>query len=977
MNKFRFFIASMLLLFPAMIFAQMKVSGTVTDGTTSEPLPGVNIQVIGTTQGTTSDFDGKYILENVKNGSELEFSYIGYETQKITVTSSNVNVVMKEDAQALEEVVIIGYGSTTKKDATGSVAKVSAADLKNEGVPSAEQMLVGKIAGVTITPNGAPGGGGTIRIRESTSLFANQNPLIVIDGVPGGSLYNLNNNDIESFSILKDASATAIYGSRASNGVILVTTKKGKSGDIKVTYDYSHTYNTLVNKVDALSADEFKSYVNSNGTPQQIALLGTSNTDWQDEIFRNAHGLKHDLSLMGGNDKINFRVGLGYAGEDGVLKTSTFQKGNYSFNVGSKLFNDKLKINASYQIVLRKHRNANTGAISSAISFDPTQSVNVSNQKFGGYFQWLNSDGSRVAIGAPANPLALLEQSSNMYYENGGIGNIKFDLEMPYLKDLHANLVLGIENVNSHGTDYTKSNSWTTYQDLSNLNYGYSGIYSGKTRNKLLDFYLSYAKDLEKINSKLELTAGYSYQYFKNWSNSTSNLQGNPTVLPVISDSYTPFNLQSFFGRANFNILDKYLITGSFRRDGTSTFYYSNNTWIDTPSAAFAWKISEEDFLKESNVISDLKLRLGWGIVGQQDIGQPFPALPTYLYSTPTAQYQMGDVYVTTARAQAYNPLLQWENTTTYNVGLEYGLFDNKFSGVIEVFKRISADLLNKIPFPAGSSLSNEDWANIGSMENNGVEFTLNTKAINKENTTLDFGFNATYNTLEITKLTAANSSDYFISVGGITGGVGNNIQAYHVGDVPRAFYVYQQVYDTNGKPIEGVYVDRNGDGGVNSADKYYYKKPNADFTFGLNTDLKYKALDFNMFWRASLGNYMYNNIDSQHGFKYVMLNDAFPSVINNGVVNVLETEFINGGTERYFSDYYVQDASFIKFDNVSLGYTFDKFLTLSKVRLYGSVRNVATFTKYTGPDPEVFGGIDYNVYPKPRTYTIGLNVNF
>jgi iron complex outermembrane receptor protein len=976
MNKFRFFIASILLLIPAVMFSQMKVNGTVTE-VTGEPLPGVNIQIVGTTQGTTSDFDGKFQLENVQNGSILEFSYIGFVTQQVKVANATVNVVMKEDAESLDEVVVIGYGSTTKKDATGSVAKISTADLKNEGVPSAEQMLVGKVAGVTITPNGTPGGGGTIRIRESTSLFANQDPLIVIDGVPGGSLYNLNNNDIESFSILKDASATAIYGSRASNGVILVTTKKGRSGELKVTYDYSYTSNTLGKIAQPLNADQYREYVNTFGNTQQISLLGAANTDWQDLIFDNASGMKHDMSLMGGSDKINYRIGLGFAGEDGVLKTSSFQKGNYSVNLGTKFFKDKLKINASYHLTLRKHRNANTGAISSAISFDPTQSPYDNDPRFGGYFQWLTGTGARVAVGAPANPLALIEQSRNMYYENGGIGNVKFDLEMPFVKDLHANLVLGIDHRDARNEDFTNNESWTTYRDGNNTNFGYIGNHIFKNRNKLMDVYFNYNKELSKLNSKLELTAGYSYQDFKNRDWETLNLQDDPTKPIEKNENYNPLNLQSFFGRANFNLKDKYLFTASFRRDGTSRFFHSNNTWIDAPSAAFAWKINE-DFFKDSKTISDLKLRLGWGIVGQQDIpGVLFPALGTYLYGTETAQYQMGNGFVTTARAEPYNPLIKWENTTTFNVGIEYGLFENKLTGVIEVFKRLSEDLLNRIPFPAGSSLSNENWANIGNLENNGIELSLNAKAIDKENMKLNFGFNAAYNTLEITKLTASDLDTYFVKQGSITGGVGNYIQAFHVGNAPYAYRVYEQVYDINGKPIEGAYVDRNKDGVISSKDMYYYKKPNADFNFGLNTDFSFKSFDFNMFWRASLGNYIYNNIDSNNAFRYVLLNNAFPDVINNGVVDVLNTNFINGGAERYFSDYYIQDASFVKLDNLTLGYTFKEILTLSKVRIYGSARNVLTITNYSGPDPEVFGGIDYNVYPKAKTYSVGLNVNF
>lgn len=982
MNKLRLFILGILFLIPMLLIAQNTVSGTVIEKSTGDPLPGVNVKVQGTDIGTTTDFNGKYNLGEIKDKNLIEFSYVGYKTQIVSATSKTIDITLEEDSETLDQVIIIGYGSTIKKDATGSVALIKAKDLKNEGVTSPEQMLVGKIAGVVVTPSGSPGGGGTIRIRESTSLFAKQDPLVVIDGVPGGSLYDLNNNDIESFSILKDASATAIYGSRGSNGVILVTTKKGRAGELKFEYNNSFTFKSLINKVDVLSADEYRSFVNANGTTDQIALLGNANTDWQDEIFDTGKGMNHDFSMSGGSSSINFRLGIGFATEDGILKTSNFEKGTYSLNLGSRLFKNKLRINSSYRFTQRRHRNADDGAIISAIRFDPTQPTHTNNQTYGGYYQWLANDGFR-ANGAPANPLSILEQKHDIFSSNYGIGNIKFDYELPYVKGLHANLVLGIDHSSGNGLITTDSNSWGTVLPTLD-NYGYKETFESESNNKLLDFYLNYKKDFESLNGNLDFTAGYSYQDFRNSSIKRKNLQNNPNIIPDDPEiNKSPLNLQSFFSRLNFNLRGKYLFTASFRRDGTSRFYDSSETWINAPSAAFAWRISDEDFMSKYGTISNLKLRLGWGIVGQQDIPVSFPGLPTYTNGTQTAQYQLGNQYYTTSRAEPYNPLLKWESTTTYNLGIDYGILNNKIDGSIELFHRKSKDLLNKLPFPAGSSLSNEDWANIGNLKNNGIEFTINTKLIDQDDLKLNTSLNATYNTLEITKLTASNDDTYIgLEVNGYTGGVGNTAQIHTVGYAPNSFYVYQQVYDTNGKPVEGVYVDRNGDGQIDSDDKYRFKRPNSDVTLGLNTNLDYKNFDFNMFWRASIGNFVYNNIDSNLGFEYQMLNTSNTDVINNGTRNVLETGFQNGGTNRYLSDYYIQDASFLKLDNLTLGYTLDKYIKKSNVRIYASVQNVLTLTKYTGTDPETVyndadSGIDYNTYPRPRSFVFGMNVKF
>jgi len=969
MNKLRLFILGVLFLIPMLLVAQ--INGVVTEKSTGYPLPDVNVKVQGSTIGTTTDFDGNYNLSKAKIGDVIVFSYIGFNDQSITAATKTINVVMEDNAESLDEVVLIGYGSTTKKDATGSVSMIKTKDLKNEGIASPAQMLVGKIAGVVVTPSGSPGGGGTIRIRESTSLNASQDPLVVIDGVPGGSLYNLNNNDIESFTVLKDASATAIYGFRASNGVILITTKKGKTGNLKVTYNNSFTIKKLTKYIDALSASDYRNYINSNGSPEQIALLGNANTDWQDEIFDIGKGMNHDLSISGGTSRINYRFGLGFFEEDGILNTSNFEKGTYSLNLGSKFFNDKLKVTTSYRFTQLQHRNANTGAITAAVSFDPTQSVHTSNELYGGYYQWLGND-DHLVYGAAYNPVAMLRQSYDKSYVNSGIGNIKFDYELPYIKGLHANMVLGLDHSKSHGNYVGNTNSLNTV-NADGSNYGSKSKWNDKYQSKLFDFYLNYKKDIESLDGNLEFTAGYSYQNNDYTKDSKYDLQLDPSKPSKTNPTiFGEQNFQSFFGRLNFNLKNKYLFTASYRRDGSSRFYDSSNPWMNAPSAAFAWKISEETFMENSKLFNQLKLRLGWGIVGQQNIGDDFPGLPTYVTGLDNAQYLFGNGFVFTSRAEPYNPLLKWEETTTYNIGLDYVMLDNKIDGALELFYRKSDDLLNKIPFAAGSSLSNENIANIGNMENKGIEFSINTKLIDKDEFKLNTNFNIAYNTLEITKLNTVDDPGYNVEVGGITAGTGNTIQTHTIGFAPYSFYVYQQVYDDAGKPIEGIYVDRNKDGIIDSHDKYRYKRPNADVTLGLNTNLDYKQFDFNMFWRASIGNFVYNNIDSNLGYSSLILGNN--GVLNNAVSNVNETDFATSGNIK--SDYFIQDASFLKLDNLTLGYTLDK-LKKTRIRFYGSVQNVYTFTKYTGLDPEVFGGIDYNTYPRPRTFALGMNVNF
>lgn len=985
MKNFRLFLLNVILLFPIIMFGQQTIKGTVTEATGGTALPGVGVLIKGTSTGTSTDFDGNYSLDKVKAGDVLVFSYVGYKPQEVTVGSNTtINVALVESTESLDEVVIVGYGVTTVKDATGSITAVKTKDLNRGNIVSPDQMLTGKLAGVQVTSGGgAPGSGSTIRIRGGASLTATNDPLFIIDGVPVDNngisgmrnpLNTINPNDIESYTILKDASATAIYGSRASNGVIIITTKKGKGDGFKANYSANFSVNENSKTVDALTPSQFRTYVNANGLPSDIALLGTANTNWQDQIFKLGYGTNHNLSISDGNEKLNYRTSIGYTNQTGTLLTSKLERATYAVSIGSKLFDDHLKIDVNAKAALVNNRFADTGAIGNAISFDPTKPVYDSTSPYGGYFEWLQSPGGApIAIGAPKNPVALLSQRDDTSNAKRLIGNVQFDYKMHFLPELRANLNIGFDQSKSKGDDIVDNSANSTLSD--GTIFRGTNHYEQTKDNKLMDFYLDYATDLKSINSTIDVMAGYSYQNFKNSGfNNRVAASGNEN-----NDYYNESNLQSYFGRLKYTFADKYLLTLTYRRDGSSRFS-KQNRWGDFPSAALAWKIYDEPFMKDSKTFSNLKLRLSWGITGQQNLNDNYyPYIPTYLGSTATAQYQFGSTFINTFRAQPYNATLKWEQTETYNTGVDFGLFDGKINGSVDAYFRKTKDLLNFIPFPAGSSLSNADNANIGKMENKGVEVTLNSDIINTEDLKLNIGGNFTWANTKITKLTTNDDPNYEgVEVGGFNGGVGNYIQRHSVGFAPYSFFVYQQVYDANGKPIEGVYVDRNNDGQITIADKYRYKKPAADYTFGFTTNLNYKKWNFNMAWRGSIGNYVYNNIDSNLGFEFQLLNPAFPDVISNGVANVLESGFVNGGTERYLSDYYIQEASFLKLDNVTVGYDLGNVLgENTNFTISGTVQNVLTITDYKGLDPEVSGGIDYNIYPRPIVYMLGVNLNF
>ncbi|WP_052354071.1 SusC/RagA family TonB-linked outer membrane protein [Flectobacillus major] len=959
------------------VFAQNNVSGTVKDAKDGSGLPGVTVQVKGTNKGMQTNVDGKFQL-SVPSNAILVFSFIGKASQEITVGNQSViDVALEDDVKTLNEVVVIGYGSQKKKDLTGSVAAINSEDFNKGNIASPDQLVVGKVAGVQITSNGgAPGAGSTIRIRGGASLNANNDPLIVIDGVPldnsgitgsPSALSMINPNDIESMNILKDASATAIYGSRASNGVILITTKKGAKGSaLKVNFSSQASAAQSTGYINVLSADEFRTLINEKGTTAQKAVLGTANTDWQKQIYRTAISTDNNLSVTGSLQNVPFRVSVGYTDQNGILKTSNMGRTSASIGVSPTFLNNHLKVDVNLKGSSVDNTFANTGAIGAALAFDPTQPVYSGNNNYGGYWEWLNADGKPNTI-APRNPLGLLNLTSDKSTVQRSIGNIQLDYKFHFLPELRANMNVGYDISKSDGTKLVPAFAAVNYSTA-----GEKTVYTQNKTNKLFDFYLNYAKDLTALKSRVDVMAGYEYQDFLTES---TNLRTNAEGSTVLTDSpyKTQNTLVSFFGRLNYTFDQKYLLTVTVRQDGSSRFS-KDNRWGTFPSAALAWKLNEMDFLKNSNTISELKIRAGYGITGQQDIGQNFAYLPRYTASLDNAQYQLGNTFYTTLRAEGYDANIKWEQTATTNAGIDFAFKKARLSGSIDYYFKNTTNLLNVIPVAVGTNLTNQLLTNVGSMENQGVELMLNYNPIHTDKFDWNVAFNATYNENKITKLTNNSDPTYQgVLVGGISGGVGSTVQIHSVGYPAYSFYVLKQVYDANGKPVEGVYVDNKADGVSNVDDQYRYKSPAPKVFLGFNSQMSYDNWSLGFVLRSNIGNYVYNNIKSSNG-AYINFSGSNGYVANINP-NVYETQFAKS---QLFSDYYIENASFLRMENITLGYTFKNVMgNKINMRLNATAQNVFTVTKYSGLNPEVSGGIDNNVYPVPRTYSLGLNIGF
>lgn len=1023
----KFFFLMVGLLFSVGLNAQtITVSGVVSDPS-GEPLIGASILAQGTTVGTSTNIDGEYTI-NVAPDATLVVSYVGYDTQNVPVDGrTSINVTMQENSVMLNEVVAIGYGTVKKSDATGSVAVIKPDEIEAGLATSVQDMLVGQTPGVVVTQAGGPEGGGTIRIRGGSSLNASNDPLIVVDGVPlsnagmgglGNSLGMISPENIESMTILKDASATAIYGSRASNGVIIITTKKGKSGKPTVNFAANLYVNTARKTWKVLDANQFRSLLESRGMDAALAATGDANTDWQDEVLRTTVSSDYSLSVGGTAGWLPYHAEISYTNNNGIIKTSKMDRVTMGFNLSPKFFDNHLSVNANVKGYYIRNNFADAGALSSAISFDPTHPVRsnepiVSGNSgfqylYNGYYEAHNN--GTLNDNAALNPMGLLEQRdnhANVYRSNG---NLQLDYSLHFLPDLHLNLNLGYDVMKSNLVDNWAANSATAYKNHEHYGGAYNFDQYQFRSNTLLNFYLNYKKEVESIYSNFDVTAGYDWQRFYNDGHYTGangnsgyrvspglntptylgkNEAGQQTYGVTINESTIPllgqnfqndgvspdgdyhwadrYQLLSFFGRLNYTFKDRYLLTVTVRGDATSRFA-KDKRWGVFPAVALGWKINQEAWMQgAAGWLSDLKLRLGWGKTGQQEIGETINYLALYAFASPSVSYPNGtNGWYLPVYARGYNPDLTWETTTSWNAGLDFGFFNNRITGSIEYYKRKTTDLLAYVAVPAGSSTTNMLNRNIGSLENYGVEFNIAAKPIVTNDFTWTLSYNVGWNHNEITELTTGASQ---LKTGGISGGNGNTVQIHAEGHPANSFYLFQQVYDESGAPLEGVYVDQNGDGQIDDSDKIINKSPDPKVTMTFGSQFRYKKWDLGFNIRASIGNYVYNNVLSTKA----VYNDLFTYGLNNVVENDYYFE-----QPRYMSDYYLRNASFVRCDNITLGYTWDNLLNDKlRLRLFGAVQNPFVITKYKGVDPEVFGGIDNSVYPRATTYSLGLVATF
>jgi len=974
MKKFKLLLIGILLSTSFTMFAQQTVKGVVKEKATGEYLPGVSIVVKGTTRGSQTDFDGNFTIEKVKTGDTLVFRYLGYADKEIIIGSNfNLAVELEESSEQLEEIVVVGYGTTTVRDATGSVEAITEKEFTKGNIVTPENLLSGRVAGVNIVTSGAPGSGSEIRIRGGSSLNASNNPLIVVDGLPmsgtaGGSrgvLATINPNDIESFSVLKDASATAIYGSRGANGVIIITTKKGRK-EYSLDYDYQMGFGEIKDRINVFDGDAFRNLVTQR-QPSMVDLLGTANTNWQDEIYQKSVSTQHNVTVRGQIlGAIPTRLSIGFAGIEGNILTSQYDRATVSLSMNPSFFDNHFKIALNYNRAFEDNRFADAGQVGAALRYDPTQPVYDSSSPFGGFYQHLTGTPGSILVGnGTRNPVASLLQNNNTSNVFRHYGNLKLEYNFHFLPELTVTANAGFDKSTGTGLGNSPLNSPANYTDLF---VGYDSSYTNEVLNESFDTYFTYVKTFDKL--KTDVMAGYSYQSFDGSGNSSGNTR-NPNDAGATSYVATPVVLVGFLARANLTYNEKYLLTLNYRRDGTSRFG-PENRWGDFGGAALAWRMSDEDFLKDNKVISDLKLRASYGINGQQEGISGDLYLDKYRFGNQNSQYLFGGNPIqSTIPSERSN--LKWEKTATIELGIDYGLFDNKITGSINAFQKNSTDLLSDAPVADASNFTNRVLQNIGDLQVNGLEFTVNADIVKNEDLNWNINFNATYLDREIKELALGQD----ITTGGIAGGTGNYIQLYSEGFAPNSFYVFKQLYNTAGQPIEGAYADLNGDGIINTQDRYLKGNPQADFTFGFQSSIDYKNFDMSFNLRASLGNYVYNNVNSASA-QYDLLQDN--AVLGNIPTSVLNTNF-NSTSDVIISDIYLENASFLRMDNVTLGYTFDrpiKKFASNSIRLWAGMQNVFTLTNYSGLDPELASnGIDNTNYPRPRTFLIGANIKF
>jgi TonB-linked SusC/RagA family outer membrane protein len=982
-----------LLLTSCLAFAQTtSITGKVLDEN-NEALPGASVTIVGSTLGAATNGDGVFTITGVKPGKyTVEVKFIGYTGVQTAVTvttgSTQLNFSLKPDSKGLNEVVVIGYGTVKKKDLTGAITVVSAKDFQQGQVTSPQDLIAGKIAGVTVTSNGgSPGGGSTVRIRAGASLAASNDPLYIIDGVPiqsaaipgsGDPLSTINPNDIESFTVLKDAAATAIYGSRASNGVIIVTTKQGAVGPPKINFSTSYSVGNKTKDISVLSADQLRSvlaaYDAANGTDKS-ALLGNANTNWQNEIYQQAQTSDNNLSISGATKHMPYRVSVGYLDQTGILKTSDLKRATAGVSLTPSFFNDDLKVSINAKGTTEDSRFANTGAIGAAVQFDPTQPVKVAGSPWDGYYEWYNTPNvpsSGINPNTPRNPVGMLEDNHNTATIYRSLGNIQFDYRFPFIPGLHANLNLAYDLAKGNGVTYVPANAAQSYATPGG---GANNPYGGNYTNTVGEFYLSYIKDLKAIKSNINATAGYGYYddrsttfNYYSYNAAKDTVAGTKPAFPYSKYQNT---LISYYARLIYTYDAKYILQGSIRTDGSSRFA-PDVRWGVFPEGSFTWKIKEEDFLIDSHTLSNLNLRVSYGITGNQEGIADYSYLPTYALGASAGLYQFGNTFYNTYTPSAYNLNLKWEQTATTNIGVDYGFLNNRINGSIDAYIKKTKNLLATVETPPGANFSNQLLSNVGNVEDQGIEFSISAVPVKTDKFTWNVAFNATFQKSKLTNLTLVPTPGFtgeYPTVGGtINGGYGAYAQYLPVGYTPYSFYLYKQVYGSNGAPLEGVYKSTNG---VNP-DLNVEHSPYPTAIYGFSTSFIYKKWTLSTVLRANLGNYMYNNIDANFG----NLVNIIPAGgdINNATSSYLKTKFAGA---NILSDYYLQNASFLKMDNVGVSYNVGHIFHDPHINLQlnANCQNVFTVTNYTGIDPESSNGIDYNFYPRPRTFTVGINL--
>ena len=957
------------------------IKGEVTDAQNGEALIGATVMVEGEKGGTVTDFDGNFSLQVSSSAKKIKVSYIGY-IDKVLSISDNMKVKLESDSKALADVVVIGYGTARKSDLTGSVATVKSKDFNKGLVSSPEQLINGKVSGVQIMSNsGSASAGSTIRVRGGASLNASNDPLIVLDGVPleqGGISGNssnflsmINPSDIESMTVLKDASSTAIYGSRASNGVIIITTKKGQQGAVKVNFNTTNSMQTRAQMVDMLSRDEFVNVINQYGTDNQKSLLGTANTDWNDEVYRTAFGTDNNLSVSGSIDKwLPFRVSVGYYNQSGLVRKDNVERWTGNVVLTPSFFQDHLKLTINAKGTLNNNSFNNGGAVWAAATFNPTIPVYSGNDKYGGYNEALDADGYPVNAGV-RNPRGLVDLYDSKSKVSRFIGSMDVDYKVHFLPELKLHATVGADYAKGDGTIHVPvyaAQSYNKDESLGGSDYKYG---PQKNENRLLTLYANYAKYFEDIKSNVDLTAGYDYQYWKSTTPLYYTKSAAGTTLSTVKASDYRHVMLSYYGRINYSFDGKYLLTATVRRDASSRFS-KDTRWGTFPSVALGWTLTEEPWLKNQKVLSNLKLRASYGVTGQQEGIGNYNYLPVYTYSVTGAEAFINGQYINTYRPEAYVSDLKWETTTSWNFGLDFGFLNGRIGGAIDFYTRKTKDLLASVPTAAGTNFSKTILTNVGNVDSKGIEVSLNATPIQTKDWEWNLSYNFTWQNMKVKNLSLTKGGSQ------TNVKVGPSIDAYQFqvlseGYEPYMFYVYHQLYDSKtGKPIEGAYADLNNDGEINDADLYRYHSPAPKYIMGLSTSLRYKQLTLGMSFRANIDNYVYNGMGMSTG--------AFETVsYNNSQLNNLNTSFLKTGfkTRQYLSDYYVENASFLKLDNLSLSYNVGKINKWASLTVSAMVQNVFTITGYSGTDPEVPNGMDNSFYPRPRTYSVSLGLQF